>query len=153
MPVNIGRRELIAALGSAATWPLAARAQQLAAPIIGFLSSRSPADTVNELAAFRRGLADSGYIEGQTATIEYKWALGQYDRLSAMAAELVRRLVTILVATGGEPAALAAKTATSSIPIVFAMGDPVKRGLVASLNRPGGNATGIGILSPDLEAI
>jgi putative ABC transport system substrate-binding protein len=143
---------LIVALGGAAAWPLTASAQQPAMPIIGFLSSRSPADTVNELAAFRRGLADSGYIEGQTATIEYKWALGQYDRLPAMATELVRRPVAVLVATGGEPAALAAKTATSSLPIVFAMGDPVKRGLVASLNRPGGNATGIGILSPDLEA-
>jgi putative ABC transport system substrate-binding protein len=152
MAIYIRRRELIVALGGAAAWPLTASAQQPAMPIIGFLSSRSPADTVNELAAFRRGLADSGYIEGQTATIEYKWALGQYDRLPAMATELVRRPVAVLVATGGEPAALAAKTATSSLPIVFAMGDPVKRGLVASLNRPGGNATGIGILSPDLEA-
>jgi putative ABC transport system substrate-binding protein len=121
-------------------------------PVVGFLSSRSPDDTGNLVAAFRRGLADSGYIEGQTVTIEYKWAVGQYDRLPAMAAELVRRPVDVLVATGGEPAALAARAATSSIPIVFAMGDPVKRGLVASFNRPGGNATGVSILSPDLEA-
>jgi putative ABC transport system substrate-binding protein len=152
MPVNIGRRELIAALGSAATWPLAARAQQPAMPVIGFLSSRSPDDTANLVAAFRRGLADSGYIEGQTVTIEYKWALGQYDRLPAMAVELTRRPVAVLVTTGGEPSALAAKAATSSIPIVFAMGDPVKWGLAASFNRPGGNATGMSILSPDLEA-
>ena len=147
------RREFITVVGGGAvTWPLAARAQRPVMPVIGFLSSRSPDDTANLVAAFRRGLADSGYIEGQTVTIEYKWALGQYDRLPAMAVELTRRPVAVLVTTGGEPSALAAKTATSSIPIVFAMGDPVKRGLAASLNRPGGNATGMSILSPDLEA-
>jgi putative tryptophan/tyrosine transport system substrate-binding protein len=139
-------------LGGAIAWPIVARAQQPAMPVIGFLSSRSPDDTANLVVAFRRGLVDSGYIEGQTVTIEYTWALGQYDRLPAMALELARRPVAVLVTTGGEPAALAAKTATSSIPIVFAMGDPVKRGLAASLNRPGGNATGVSILSPDLEA-
>ena len=149
---QLKRREFITLLGSAAAWPLAAHAQQPAMPVIKFLSSRSPDDTANLVAAFRRGLADSGYIEGQTVTIEYKWALGQYDRLPAMAVELTRRPVAILVTTGGEPSALAAKTATSSIPIVFAMGDPVKRGLAASFNRPGGNATGMSILSPDLEA-
>src|SRR5215470_9168756 len=122
-------------------------------PVVGFLSSRSPDDTANLVAAFRRGLADSGYIEGQTVTIEYKWALGQYDQLPGMATELVRRPVAALVATGGEPSALAAKAATSTIPIVFAIGsDPVKAGLVASFNRPGGNTTGMDILTDSLEA-
>jgi putative ABC transport system substrate-binding protein len=148
----VKRRNFITLLGGAAAWPLAARGQQPTMPVIGFLSSRSPADTVNELAAFRRGLADSGYVEGQTVAVEYKWARGQYGRLPAMAAELVARPVAVLVATGGDPAALAAKTATSNIPIVFSMGDAVKRGLVASLSRPGGNATGMSIFAYDLEA-
>jgi len=154
MASYIRRRKFLATLlgGGAVAKKLAARAQQPVMPVVGFLSSRSPDDTANLVAAFRRGLADSGYIEGQTVTIEYKWALGQYDQLPGMATELVRRPVAVLVATGGEPAALTAKTATSTIPIVFSIGsDPVKAGLVASFNRPGGNITGINILTDLLE--
>src|SRR5262249_6494297 len=134
MTVTIGRRELLAALGSAAAaWPLAARAQQQAMPVIGYLSSRSPDETAHLVAAFRRGLGENGFVEGQNVTIEYRWALGQYDRLPAMALELVRHPVTVLTTTGGEPSAFAAKSATSTIPIVFTTGDdPVKQGLVAS---------------------
>jgi len=146
------RREFILGLGGAAAWPLAARAQQPAMPVIVYLSTRSPEDTIHLLAAFRAGLAQNGYVEGQNATIEYRWALGQYERLPGMAAELVRRPVAVLAATGGEPAAFAAVNATSTIPIVYLIGgDPVKEGIAASFNRPGGNATGVTLLTNSLE--
>ncbi len=147
------RRELIALLGATlASWPVAALAQQPTMPMIGYLSSRSPEDTTELLAAFRSGLAQSGYIEGQTVAIEYRFARGEYDRLPALAAELVGKPINILVATGGELSASAAKAATSVIPIVFTIGsDPVKLGLVASYSRPGGNITGVNILASTLE--
>jgi putative ABC transport system substrate-binding protein len=146
------RREFLTLVGGAAAWPLAARAQQAAIPVIGYLSTRSSEDTKHLVAAFHAGLAQSGYVEGQSVSIEYRWALGQYNRLPDLAAELVRRSVTVLVATGGEPAAFAAKGATSSIPIVYLIGgDPVKEGLAASFSQPGGNATGITLLTNFLE--
>jgi putative ABC transport system substrate-binding protein len=147
------RRDFIAILSSAMTWPFAASAQQPTIPVIGFLHTRSPDDTVNQVAAFRRGLAEQGYVDGQSVTIEYRFARGRYDQLPDLATDLVHRQVTVLVAVGGDPAALAAKRATSTIPIVFAVGsDPVKLGLVGSYARPAGNATGMNILTSTLEA-
>jgi ABC-type uncharacterized transport system substrate-binding protein len=145
------RRDVIALLGGAATWPLAARAQQRA--VIGFLSSRSLADSDYVVTAFQRGLAEHSFVDGTNVKIEYRWALGQYQRLGALAAELVHMPVNVLVTAGGEPSALAAKAATTAIPIVFAVGtDPIKAGLVASYNQPGGNMTGINIITRSLEA-
>jgi ABC-type uncharacterized transport system substrate-binding protein len=136
------RREFIAfASGAAAIWPLAALAQP-EMPVIGFLSSRSPTDSAHLVAAFRQGLSEAGYVERQNVAIEFRWAQGQYERLPAMAADLVNRRVAVLVAVGGEPCALAAKAATSTIPIVFAIGgDPIPLDLVARFNRPGGNVS------------
>jgi putative ABC transport system substrate-binding protein len=148
------RREFLGVLGSAAAaWPLAARAQQPAMPVIGFLHTASAVQVTPQLEGFRRGLAESGYVVAQDVAIEYRWADGHFDRLPALAAELVQRRVTVLISGGGPKTALAVKAATSEIPILFVMtDDPVKHGVVASLNRPGGNITGATFFSTALVA-
>ena len=154
MASQIERRKFLATLGgAAATWPLAVRAQQTAMPVIGFLETRSRDTIADRLRGFQRGLRDNGYVESENVAIEYRWAENQVDRLPALAADLVRRQVAVIVATGGVAPGFAAKAATTTIPIVFGIPeDPVRLGLVASLARPGGNMTGINFLNIELTA-
>ena len=151
---QLRRRDFITLLGGAAVgWPLTARAQQQPMPVIGWMSGRSPEDSAHLVPAFRQGLREAGFVEGQNLSIEYRWARGDYGRLPTLAAELMERRVAVLVAVGGDPSAIAAKQATSTIPIVFGIGgDPVKAGLVISFNRPGTNATGYTLLTNEMES-
>jgi putative ABC transport system substrate-binding protein len=149
----MNRRDMMALLGGAAAWPVAARAQQPAMPVMGFLSPGSPETRTVPLAAIRLGLAETGYVEGQNVAIEYRWAGDQNDRLPALAADLVRQRVAAIVALGGELGALTAKAATTTIPIIFAIaGDPVEHGLVTRLNQPEGNVTGVTLLAIEVTA-
>jgi putative tryptophan/tyrosine transport system substrate-binding protein len=154
MTICIRRREFIRLFGGAAVaWPLAARAQQPTAPMIGLLSSRSAAIDAQLITVIRQGLNEAGFVEGRNLAIEYRWAEGQYDRLAALAADLARRQVAVIVTMGGDPSAQAAKAATATIPIVFVIGtDPMRSGLVSSLNHPGGNITGVSVLLEETEA-
>jgi putative ABC transport system substrate-binding protein len=149
----VRRRDFIKVIAGLAAWPLVARAQQPAMPVIGFLSSRAPGESASVLAAFREGLREAGFVEGQNLAMAFRWAEGRYDRLPALAADLVSLRVAAIFAAGGPPSAFAAKAATSEIPIVFsAVNDAVSLGLVASFNRPGSNVTGMSLIASEVWA-